>query len=144
MSEGSLPPFGVPGPRSVPRTVGRVLGRLFGKPHRKKEAVPDRGSDPALERRVSAVIASHAEANATLFERAERLTEKTTRLERAGTPSDSASNRAARARGEVEAGLAALRASFVGSEVGEAGRAFDREVALRYPELGLKTSGSDA
>ena len=146
MSEGSLPPFGVPLPRSVPRAVGRVLGRLFGKPRRKKEAAPGPtpGRDPALERRVAAVISRHAGANATLFERAERLTEKTTRLERAGTPSDSASNRAARARGEVEAGLATLRASFVDAEGDEGGRAFDREVARRYPELGLTTSGTDA
>ena len=39
--------------------------------------------------------------------------------------------RAERARREVEAGLAALRASFAGGRDGH--RAFDREVTLRYP-----------
>ena len=46
-------------------------------------------------------------------------------------PSESARNRAERARREVEAGLAALRASFAGGR--DEHRAFDREVTLRYP-----------
>ncbi len=141
MSEGSLPPFGVSGSRSIPGSLGRALGRLFGKPRRKDE---DASPDPALSRRAADAVGRHAEGNAALFERAERLTEKAYRLERAGTPSDSASNRAARARGEVEAGLAALRASFVEAEGAEGGAAFDREVGARYPALGLKVSGPDA
>jgi hypothetical protein len=55
-------------------------------------------------------------------------------MERAGTPSESAHNRAERARREVEAGLAALRASFAASAGGGEGwRAFNRELTLRYP-----------
>lgn len=77
-------------------------------------------------------IREFAEVHASLFERAERLGEKADRLERAGTPSESARNRAERARREIEANLAALRASFSGQE----GRlAFDRELQRRSPEI---------
>ena len=86
--------------------------------------------------RAASAIREYADAHATLFERAERLREKAERLERAGTPSESARNRAERARREVEAGLAALRATFAGSIGGREGRrAFDREVERRYPKL---------
>lgn len=86
----------------------------------------------------------HAEERATLFERAERLSGKALRLEEAGTPSESANNRADRAREEVEVGLAALRASFVSSEGDGGGEAFDREVNRKYPALGLKMHGRNA
>lgn len=141
MSEGSLPPFGVSGARSIPGAVARALGRLFGKPRYEREEIPP---DPALSRRAADAVGRHAGDHAALFERAERLTEKASRLERAGTPSDSASNRAARARGEVEAGLAALRASFVKDEGPDGAAAFDREVEGRFPALGLKTRNPDA
>ncbi len=139
MSEGSLPPFGSLGLRSFPGTVKRTLGRLFRR-RRREDPAPD----PALLSRAATAIREYAEAHAALFERAERLSEKAERLERAGTPSESARNRAGRARREVEAGLAALRASFVGSEGAEGGRVFDREVARMYPTLGLDTSRADA
>ena len=141
MSEGSLPPFGISGARSIPGAVGRVLGRILGKPRREKEETPP---DPVLSRLAADTIGRHAGDHAALFERAERLTEKAERLERAGTPSDSAVNRAVRARGEVEAGLAGLRASFVEAEGVDGGIAFDREVEGRYPALGLKTQNPDA
>ena len=86
----------------------------------------------------------HAEKRATLFERAERLSGKSLRLKEAGTPSESADNRADRAREEVEAGLAAARASFVDSEGAGGGEAFDREVLRRYPALGLELHGQNA
>ena len=64
------------------------------------------------------------------------------RLARLGMPSESASNRAERARREVEAGLAALRTSLVESlGTSEGGGAFDREVERRYPSFALP--GSD-
>ena len=117
------------------------MGRLFGRPQRaEKKPAPD----PALHARASSVVGRHAEERGALFERAERLSGKAARLEEAGTPSESANNRAARARREVEAGLAALRASFVASEGAEGGAAFDREVVERYPALGLKTQGQNA
>ncbi len=87
-----------------------------------------------MHSRAASVIREYAEAHATLFERAERLRAKAERLEKAGTPSESARNRAERAWREVEAGLAALRASFATSVGGREGwRAFDREVERRYP-----------
>ena len=90
----------------------------------------------------ASAIREYAEAHATLFERAERLGEKAERLARLGMPSESASNRAERARREVEAGLAALRTSLVESlGTSEGGRAFDREVERRYPSFALP--GSD-
>lgn len=83
-------------------------------------------------------IREYVEAHVTLFERAKRLGEKADRLESSGMPSESATNRAERARREVQAGLAALRASFLESSGGdESGRAFDREVERRYPEFAL-------
>ena len=127
MSEGSLPPFGTVWLRSFTGTVKRALGRLL-KRRRREEP------DPALLSRAASAIREYADAHATLFERAERLREKAERLERAGTPSESARNRAERARSEVEAALGALRASFAASAGGSDGRrAFDSEIALRYP-----------
>jgi hypothetical protein len=87
-----------------------------------------------LHSRAASVIREYAETQATLFERAERLRAKAERLEKAGTPSESASNRAERARREVEAGLAALRASFATSVGGREGwRAYARVDQRRYP-----------
>ena len=81
-------------------------------------------------------IREYAREHAALFERAERLREKAARLEWEGIPSESAANRAERARREIEAGLLALRASFassVGASAGE--RAFDQEVERLYPTV---------
>lgn len=126
----------------MPGLVKRGLGRLFGRPRRRtRKPEPN---DPTLEARAASVVGRHAEERATLFERAERLSGKALRLEEAGTPSESASNRADRARGEVEAGLATVRASFVASEGAGSGGAFDREILKRYPALGLKLHGRNA
>ena len=71
------------------------------------------------------------------------MREKAERLERGGTPSESARNRAERARREVEVGLAALRASFAASAGGREGwRAFDREVERRYPTFRLSNAST--
>ena len=90
------------------------------------------------------MVRRHADERATLLERAERLSGKALRLKEAGTPSESAGNRAERAWREVQEGLAALRASFVASEGDEGGEAFDREFGRRYPALGLKMHGLNA
>jgi hypothetical protein len=88
--------------------------------------------------RAATAIRGYASEHAALFERAERLREKADRLERAGIPSESATNRAERARMEVETGLLALRASFASAAGGRAGeRAFDHEVERLYPTLGV-------
>ncbi len=136
MNEESLPSFAPLTLRSFPGALRRLLNRLFGCPRRGEiAAAPD---DPELRLRAASTIREYADVHATLFERAERLREKVERLERAGTPSESTRNRAERARREVEAGLAALRTSFAASTGGSDGRrAFDREVALRYPAFRL-------
>jgi hypothetical protein len=125
MNQGSLPIMGV---RSFREAVRRLLDR-----------VPRSGrADPTLLERAASEIRQFAEAHAGLFERAERLAAKAERLERAGTPSESARNRAERSRGEIEDLLSALRASFMASAGERAGRrAFDEELARRYPALGI-------
>lgn len=100
--------------------------------------------DPALGVRAAFAVRRHADERAALLERAERLFGKALRLQEAGTPSESAGNRAERAWREVEEGLAALRASFVASEGDGGGEAFDREFGRRYPALGLKMHGLNA
>jgi hypothetical protein len=132
MSESSLPLLGGLRVRSLPGAARRALGRLFGS--RKRE----QAQDLTLVSRAASAIREYAREHATLFERAERLREKADRLERAGIPSESAANRAERARREVEAGLLALRASFASSAGGSAGeRAFDHEVARLFPTFGV-------
>jgi hypothetical protein len=110
-----------------------VFDRLLGR--RKEERAPDLASNSLA----ASAIREYAGKHAALFERAERLREKADRLEKAGIPSESAANRAERARKEVEAGLLALRASFASSVKGSAGeRAFDHEVERLYPTLGVR------
>ena len=107
-----------------------MLGKLLGR--RREESSPD----VALISQASSARAEYAGDNAALFERAERLRVKADRLESAGTPSESANNRADRARMEVEAGLLDLREAFARS-AGERRRAFDLEVGRLYPTLGI-------
>src|ERR687890_1445515 len=126
MRERSLHLLGRLRLRSVAR---RALGRLFSG--REREPAPDL----ALIPRAALAIREYAREHAALFERAQRLREKAERLERAGTPSESAANRAERARMEVEAGLIVLRDAFAVS-LEERERAFDHEVGRLYPALG--------
>jgi hypothetical protein len=120
---------------SFPGAFKRALGRLAGRARREEE-VP--APDLALSSGAATAIREYAEAHATLFERARRLGEKAERLESSGMPSESATNRAVRARGEVQAGLATLRASFVeASGEDDGGRAFDREVERSHPTFAL-------
>ena len=140
MNEGSLPSFASLALRSLPGAVGRGLGRLFWLLRRRSESqAPE---DPALRSLAASAIQEYAAAHATLFERAERLREKVERLDKNGTPSESARNRAERARREVEAGLVALRASFATSSGGDEERsAFDRELERRYPVFRFSDGG---
>jgi hypothetical protein len=108
---------------SFPGGARHLLGRLLGR--RRKEP------DLALISLAASAIREYAGKHAPLFERAERLREKADRLERAGIPSESAANRAERARKEVEAGLLA-----VGGSAAEL--AFDHEVERLYPTLGVQ------
>src|SRR5918997_177348 len=132
MSESSLPPFGRIGFRFFLRTLWwtrlkATLGRLYA---RRRGAGAVRAPD--LEARAERTLREHLDAYAESFERAVRLGEKAERLEKAGTPSESARNRAERAREEAVAGLAALRASFVGA-TRKGGHAFDRALERRCP-----------
>ena len=117
----------------MPGALKRALGRFLGL---QRPDAPEPTPDAAVASRAGAVVERHAGEHATLFERAERLAGKAGRLKEAGTPSESATNRAARAREEVETGLAALRDAFVASEGEEGARAFDREVGRKFPTLG--------
>ena len=135
MSESSLPFFAslrswLPlGP--LPSRAGTTVSRLFARNglREEKTAVP-----AALESRAAGLVREYLRSQATNLERAERLGERADRLEEAGIPSESARNRAERARGEVMAGLAALRGRFVEAVGGTDGaRAFDRVVDLLCP-----------
>jgi hypothetical protein len=133
MSESSLPLLNALRLRSFPGGARRLLARLLGR--REK----DRAPDLAMISLAASSIREYAGEHAALFERAERLQKKADRLEEAGTPSESAANRAERARKEVEAGLLLLRAAFASSEGGSTGgRAFDQEVERLYPTLGVR------
>ena len=94
--------------------------------------------DLASISQAASAIGEYARDHAALFERAERLRAKADRLEREGIPSESATNRAERARVEVEAGLLALRESFAPS-AGKRRRAFDHELGRLYPTFGISS-----
>lgn len=141
MSESSLPPFGsARNLRDLPRLAkilarsraAAILSKLRGLTSRRIPKVTEDASDP-LENRVARVVREYLEAHAQSVERAARLQEKAGRLEREGTPSESARNQAERARGEVAAGLAALRSRFVEDVGREGARAFDRVVEMLAP-----------
>ena len=144
MSESSLPPFGpARNPRALPRlakTLARsraaaALNKLRGLTRRRERSGTQAAPDP-LENRAARVVREYLDAHAESVERAARLQEKAGRLEREGTPSESARNRADRARGEVAAGLLALRARFVEAVGRDGARAFDRVVAMLAPAYG--------
>jgi hypothetical protein len=134
MSEISLPLLGTLRLHSFPRVVGRVVGRVLGrgKPHPE----PDVAMASPVALQAASAIEEYARNHAALFEREERLRAKAERLARAGTPSESANNRAERARTEVEAGLLALRERFAPS-AGERRRVFDHEAGRLYPGLAV-------
>jgi len=130
MSEISLPLLRTLRLRSFPKVVGRVVGRVFGR--KKAESAPDL----AMALQAASAIKEYAREHAALFEREERLRAKAERLAQAGTPSESANNRAERARTEIEAGLLALRDRFAPS-AGEKRRLFDHEAGRLYPRLAV-------
>lgn len=73
--------------------------------------------------------------NATNVERAARTRDQVQRLEIEGTPSDSARNRAARAREELVDGLARLRRSLYEAGGTELARVLDLEVTKLDPPI---------
>src|SRR5215218_4703881 len=122
MSEISLPLLRTLRLRSFPKVVGRVVGRVFAR--KKAESAPDL----AMALQAASAIKEYA--------REDRLRAKAERLAQAGTPSESANNRAERARTEIEAGLLALRDRFAPS-AGEKRRVFDHEAGRLYPRLAV-------
>ena len=107
-----------------------MLERLpFGKRH---DAGPN-GEESTLESGAVRSVREYLDAHAANLERAVRLEEKAERLEEAGIPSESARNRAERARGEVLPGLTVLRASFFEASGRRGASAFDRAVKLLCP-----------
>ena len=112
-----------------------ALSKLRGLTRHRDRSGTEEPPDP-LENRAARVVREYLDAHAEIVERAARLQEKAGRLEREGTPSDSARNRAERARVEVAAGLLALRSRFVEAVGREGARAFDRVVAMLAPAYG--------
>lgn len=92
--------------------------------------------EPDVASQAASAIREYAREHAALFEREERLRAKAERLAEAGTPSESANNRAERAGMEIEAGLLALRENFAPS-AGERRRAFDHELGRLYPRFAI-------
>ena len=110
--------------------MGEKLGRLYAQTRREVGAT----RAPALESRAARVVREYLYVHRANLERAARLGEKAERMEKDGTPSESARNRAERARREVMAGLATLRASFVeAAEERDGARAFDWVVGILCP-----------
>ena len=108
--------------------MGRVIGRVFGR--KGAEFAPEL----TMASQAASAIKEYAREHAALFEREERLRAKAERLAQEGTPSESANNRAERARTEIEAGFLALRERFAPS-AGERRRVFDHEAGRLYPRL---------
>ena len=96
------------------------------------------GKESTLESRAVRFVRGYLNAHGANLERAVRLEERAGRLEEAGIPSESARNRAERAREEVVPGLVALRASFFEATGLEGARAFDRAVKLLCPVSALR------
>ena len=90
---------------------------------------------PELESQAELAVCEYLGLHAGMVERAARLGKKAERLERDGIPSESARNRAERAREEVIAGLTVLRASFAEAAGGREGAnaVFDRVVEFLCP-----------
>ena len=133
MSEGSLPPFRRIGLSFYPtKLVRRILGRI--RPGKgTNEQNTERAKDSEPREKAASAIRKHENSQATLFERSERLSARAARLEWEGTPSDSANNRASRAKDEVRTSLMDLRSSFAAS--GGDVDAFDLELKRGYPDL---------
>lgn len=89
----------------------------------------------AARERAAKVLSEHLRKNATNLDRAARMRDQAERLEREGIPSDSARNRAARAREDVAEGIARLRRAMISSGEEEPARALDLEVLKLDPPI---------
>lgn len=141
MNEESIAPSTPTGPRTLPARAGRALKRLLGlsgespaedNPAPESPAVPE--PSPELRSRAAARIQEYIDENAMLFDRATRYEARTERLRDEGTPSESARNRAERARQEIRESFADIRKSLIASDGEEGGRAFDMEISAVYSD----------
>jgi hypothetical protein len=122
-----------------PSCLNGALGRL--RLRRRRGDEEDSRRARVLESRAVQSIRAYLDAHAASFERAVRLGEKAERLEEAEIPSESARNRAERARDEVLLEIDVLRVSFVEAPGEREGtRAFDRAVELLCPAFGIAPS----
>ena len=133
MSESSLPLFA-----SLRSRTNAAFARLFDRVKASGGATEEArdgeaAAIPVLESRAAGMIRDYLRSQATNLERAERLGERAERLEKAGIPSESARNRAERAREEVMAGLSMLRRRFVEAAADDGASAFDRVADLLCP-----------
>lgn len=151
MGESSLSPFKASKWSKIYRSPGMLLKnavrRFFTPRHapnspppaetpRPQPAAtepPASGSPESSEARDT--VRRYFEEQTASVDRAVRFREQAERLEGEGTPSESARNKAERARWEVASGLSTLRASFIAGQGGEpeAAREFDREVERTFP-----------
>lgn len=95
----------------------------------------DEGVESAARERAAAVLREFLAENGTNVERAARRRNQAERLELEGIPSDSARNRAERAREEVVEGLIRLRRSLHATGETSAARALEFEVAKLDPPI---------
>lgn len=93
------------------------------------------GIEEADRERAAAALREFLAENVTNVERAARKQSQAERLEREGIPSDSARNRAERAREEVVDGLARLRRSLYDAGEESTARALEREVTKLDPPI---------
>lgn len=86
-------------------------------------------------RRAAKALEDHLRQNATSLDRAVRMRDQAERLDREGTPSDSARNRADRAREELADGIARLRRAMISSGEEESARALDLQAMKIDPPI---------
>ena len=89
----------------------------------------------AARRQAARLLDEHLRKNAANLDRAVRMRDQAERLDREGTPSDSAQNRADRAREDVADGIARLRRALISSGDEESARALDLEVLKIDPPI---------
>ena len=139
MSESSLLPFG---PAKVLFILKALQSTHFKEALRGLYTGRRRGlgnTQKPAESRAIRCVHKYLDAHAASVERAVRLEAKAERLERAGIPSESARQRAERARGEVVSEVTSLHATFAETTGEREGTvAFGRAVKLLCPAFALR------
>lgn len=121
---------------TYPRGRGISLGEEESLSARSSSGEVREGIGEADRERAAAALRRFLKDNATNVDRAARKRDQAERLEMQGIPSDSARNRADRARGEVVDGLSRLRRSLAASK--EPGAALALDLELQNSELRVR------